>query len=79
MNLIVTCYLRQDEFHDRLEGLQHQAKQSKDEMNNCKNEFALLERKLKMKELEVQSISKEVSGVIRLVNSFPYLTPPLND
>ncbi|KAL6723085.1 hypothetical protein Aduo_018128 [Ancylostoma duodenale] len=51
---------RQDEFHDRLQELQHQARRSRDELASCKNEVTALERKLKSKETEVQAISKEL-------------------
>ncbi|VDP03695.1 unnamed protein product [Heligmosomoides polygyrus] len=51
---------RQDEFHDRLQELQHQAVRSRDELASCKNEVTALERKLQSKETEVQAISKEL-------------------
>ncbi|KAK6766255.1 hypothetical protein RB195_025885 [Necator americanus] len=51
---------RQDEFHDRLQELQHQARRSRDELASCKNEVTALERKLQSKEAEVRAISKEL-------------------
>ncbi|VDM96997.1 unnamed protein product [Thelazia callipaeda] len=51
---------RQDEFHDRLQELQHQTKQSREELANCKNEVAALEQRLQVKEAEVVAISKEL-------------------
>ncbi|KAJ1362554.1 hypothetical protein KIN20_022149 [Parelaphostrongylus tenuis] len=51
---------RQDEFHDRLQELQHQSQRSRDELDSCKNEVTALERKLQSKEIEVQDISKEL-------------------
>lgn len=65
-------HFRQEEFHDRLQEIQHQAKVSRDEMNNCKNEVAQLERKLRKKEMEVQDISKEVFFLSLLVFCFNF-------
>ncbi|KAF8354734.1 tag-278, partial [Pristionchus pacificus] len=51
---------RQEDFHDRIQELQHQAKRSRDELSSCKNEVAALEKKLFSKEAEVQQISQEL-------------------
>lgn len=53
-------YSRQDEFHDRLQELQHQTKRSREELATCKNEVTALEKRLQVKEAEVVAISKEV-------------------
>lgn len=60
--MIPRLYLifRQEEFHDRLQELQHQVQQGKDGMSNTKNEVSTLEKKLKSKDVEIQIISKEV-------------------
>uniref|UniRef100_A0AC34Q5A6 Protein FAM184A/B N-terminal domain-containing protein n=1 Tax=Panagrolaimus sp. JU765 TaxID=591449 RepID=A0AC34Q5A6_9BILA len=52
---------RQDEFHDRLQELELQAQHSKDEMNICRQDVAMLEKKLKAKEEEVQTISRDLT------------------
>uniref|UniRef100_A0A7E4VW30 FAM184 domain-containing protein n=1 Tax=Panagrellus redivivus TaxID=6233 RepID=A0A7E4VW30_PANRE len=52
---------RQEEFHDRLQELELQAKQSKDEMNGCRQDVVVLEKKLKAKEDEIASISKDLA------------------
>ncbi|WKY15879.1 hypothetical protein Q1695_000955 [Nippostrongylus brasiliensis] len=51
---------RQDEFHDRLQELQHQMRRSREELASCRNEVTALERKLQSKEIEVQALSKEL-------------------
>uniref|UniRef100_A0A914WDE0 Protein FAM184A/B N-terminal domain-containing protein n=1 Tax=Plectus sambesii TaxID=2011161 RepID=A0A914WDE0_9BILA len=51
---------RQDEFHDRLQEMQLQAKRSQEELSTCRHEVAALEKRLQQKEAEVIAISKEL-------------------
>lgn len=63
-----TVLFRQEDFHDRVQELQHHSKRTRDELGNCKNEVSALEKKLQAKESEVRSISKQVRSVVCVVN-----------
>lgn len=64
-NFIDQFCFRQDEFHDRLQEMQLQAKRSQEELSTCRHEVAVLEKRLQEKEAEVIAISKEVGETIK--------------
>jgi chromosome segregation ATPase len=57
---IIWHILRQEEFHERLAELQHQQRQTKDELGDCREEVTQLEEKLKEKAREIHRLAKEV-------------------